>query len=224
MAEHDDDLDHTDHEHDHAGHEHGEHEHGEHEHGEHEHAPDDAERREADAELEREARRLVALARIRQYGDPVLRMKARDVETYDADLRRLAERMTALMHEAQGVGLAATQVGVLRRLFVFAEDGEDRVIVNPVITARSDETEVDDEGCLSLREVLVPVERPCRVTIEGTDASGEPVRFELELPAARIVQHELDHLDGILIIDRTDEESRRGALARLRPQPVLGVR
>jgi peptide deformylase len=209
------------HDHEHAGHEHADQEDGEHD---HDHTQDDAERREADAELEREARRLVALARIRQYGDPVLRMKARDVEAYDDDLGRLAERMTALMHEAQGVGLAATQVGVLRRLFVFVEDGEDRVVVNPVITARSDETEVDDEGCLSLREVLVPVERPCRVTIEGTDASGAPVRFELQLPAARIVQHELDHLDGVLIIDRTDDESRRGALARLRPQPVLGAR
>jgi peptide deformylase len=151
-------------------------------------------------------------------------MKARDVEAYDDDLGRLVERMTLLMHEAQGVGLAATQVGVLRRLFVFVQDGEDRVIVNPVITQRSNESQTDDEGCLSLREVLVPVERSCRVTIEGTDVAGDPVRLELCLPEARIVQHELDHLDGVLIIDRTDDESRRGALATLRPQPVLGAR
>jgi peptide deformylase len=175
-------------------------------------------------ELELEARRLLALARIRQYGDPVLRMKAREVESFDGDLVRLAERMTVLMHEASGVGLAATQVGVLRRIFVFSEDGEDRALVNPVITKSSKETEVDDEGCLSLRDILVPVERPVAITIEGKDVKGEPVKLELVAPSSRAAQHELDHLDGVLIIDRTDEESRRAALARLRPQPVLGAR
>ena len=151
-------------------------------------------------------------------------MKGREVEAFDDDLERLVERMTALMHEASGVGLAATQVGVLRRLFVFVDDGEDRVIVNPVITRSSGEIELDDEGCLSLRDVLVPVERPTEVTIEGVDAKGEPVKLELEPPSSRVVQHELDHLDGVLIIDRTDEQSRRAALATLRPQPVLGAR
>ena len=177
-----------------------------------------------DEQLERAARRLVALSRIRQYGDPALRMKGREVESYDADLERLSERMTHLMHDAQGVGLAATQVGVLRRFFVFVHDGEDRVLVNPVITKHSDEAATDDEGCLSLQGVLVPVERAVEVTIEGTDLQGEAVHFELREPTARIVQHELDHLDGVLIIDRTDDESRRAALARLRPQPVLGNR
>jgi peptide deformylase len=212
MADHEHDHTH-DHDHEHP-HDH-DHEHP-HEH-EHEHAEDEE-------ALEREARRLVALSRIRQYGDSVLRMKAREVETFDDDLERLVERMTRLMHEANGVGLAATQVGVLRRLFVFTEDGEDRVVVNPVITKTSKETEVDEEGCLSLRDVLVPVERAQRVTIEGVDAKGESVKLELELPASRVVQHELDHLDGVLIIDRTDDDSRRAALARLRPQPVLGAR
>jgi peptide deformylase len=188
---------------------------------EHDHSHDNGDEGQ---ELEREARRQLALARIRQYGDSVLRMKARDVETFDDDLERLVERMTALMHEASGVGLAATQVGVLRRLFVFVDDGEDRVIVNPVITQSSREIELDDEGCLSLRDVLVPVERPTNVTIEGVDAKGAPVRLELEPPSSRVVQHELDHLDGVLIIDRTDEQSRRAALATLRPQPVLGAR
>jgi len=190
---------------------------------EHDHEPDEGSP-DDEQELEREARRLIALTRIRQYGDPALRMKAREVESFDDDLRRLVERMTALMHEAQGVGLAATQVGVLSRLFVFVHDEEDRVLVNPVITARSDEVSVDDEGCLSLREVLVPVERPVAVTIQGLDAAGMPVELALELPTARIVQHELDHVDGVLIIDRTDDESRRAALAKLRPQPVLGAR
>ena len=190
---------------------------------EHEHDAEDHEH-EDEKELEREARRLIALSRIRQYGDPALRMRAREVESFDEDLLRLVERMTGLMQEAQGVGLAATQVGVLRRLFVFVYEGEDRVLVNPVITKRSEDKEMDDEGCLSLREVLVPVERPVAITIEGFDAAGEPVELDLELPTARIVQHELDHLDGVLVIDRTDDESRRAALAKLRPQPVLGAR
>ncbi len=193
-----------------------------HEH-EHEAEPEDA-REDDEQELEREARRLVALSRIRQYGDGVLRMKAREVESFDDDLQRLVERMTGLMHEASGVGLAATQVGVLRRVFVFVDEGEDRVLVNPAITTHSKDTEIDDEGCLSLRDVLVPVERPVAVTIEGLDAAGEPVKLDLEPPSARVVQHELDHLDGVLIIDRTDDESRRAALAKLRPQPVLGAR
>jgi peptide deformylase len=194
-----------------------EHEREEHEDDEHDHAADER-------ELERQARRLIALSRIRQYGDSVLRMRAREVEAFDDDLERLVERMTALMHEASGVGLAATQVGVLRRVFVFVEDGEDRVLVNPVITSASSDTELDDEGCLSLRDVLVPVERPRSVTIEGFDANGEPLRFDLEPPSSRVVQHELDHLDGVLIIDRTNDAARREALATLRPQPVLGAR
>src|SRR6188472_292718 len=203
---------------------HDHHDHDEHDH-DHDH-PHDHEHEHAEDEeaLEREARRLVALSRIRQYGDSVLRMKAREVETFDDDLERLVERMTQLMHEANGVGLAATQVGVLRRLFVFVDDGEDRVLVNPVLTWSSGELELDDEGCLSLRDVLVPIERPTKVTIEGLDAKGEPVKLELEPPSSRVVQHELDHLDGVLIIDRTDEQSRRAALATLRPQPVLGTR
>src|ERR687898_186009 len=207
----------ADHEHDHS-HDH-DHSHN-HDDDQHQHDHEGAD----EQDLEREARRLLALSRIRQYGDTALRMKAREVETFDDDLVRLVERMTDLMHEANGVGLAATQVGVLRRVFVFTADGEDRVLINPRITKSSKDTEVDDEGCLSLREVLVPVERPTSVTIEGVDVKGEPVALELEPPASRVVQHELDHLDGVLIIDRTDHESRRTALARLRPQPVLGAR
>src|SRR5213596_1334345 len=121
---------------------------------EHEQDPEqDDDAVESEEELERAARRLVALSRIRQYGDPVLRMKAREVADYDEDLARLVERMTRLMHEAQGVGLAATQVGVLRRLFVFVDEDEDRVLVNPVITKRSKDVSTDEEGCLSLQGV-----------------------------------------------------------------------
>lgn len=168
------------------------------------------------------ARRRLALAQIRQYGDPALRMTAREVDTFDEDLERLAERMIALMHDASGVGLAATQIGILQRVFVVEPDDEEpRALVNPHIVARSGETAVDDEGCLSLQGVLVPVERHLKVTVEALDVHGAPVRHEFEELGARVVQHELDHLQGTLIIDRTDPESRRGALATLRPKPVL---
>jgi len=175
---------------------------------------------------EDEARRSMALAQIRQYPDPALRLKAREIAEVDDDVRRLAERMITLMHDAHGVGLAATQVGVLRRLFVFqaGEDEEATVVVNPTFSERSSETATDDEGCLSLQGVLVPVERPERATLEGTGLDGEPLRLELEGLRARVAQHEVDHLDGTMIIDRTDGESRRAAMAKLRPQPVILAR
>ena len=178
----------------------------------------DEEREERELDAQARARRRVALAQIRQYPDVVLRMRAREVERFDADLARLAERMADLMHDARGVGLAATQVGVLQRLFVFhpADSEEVVTIVNPTITERTDEVELADEGCLSLQGVLVPVERAIGVTIEGQDVHGEPLRLELEEMDARVVQHELDHLDGVLMLERTDDESRREALATLR--------
>src|SRR5262249_17201819 len=137
---------------------------------------------------------------------------------------RLAERMTALMRDADGIGLAATQVGVLKRLFVFSDAGEDRVLVNPVITSVTGDPELDDEGCLSLGSVRGPVEGKVIVTIEGKDAAGEDVRLELEGMSARVVQHELDHLDGVLIIDHTDPQSRKDAMAQLRPRLLIGSR
>ena len=174
---------------------------------------------------EREARRRLALAQIRQYGDPVLRMRANEVESFDDDLLRLVERMTGLMQDARGVGLAGTQVGTLQRVFVFqaTEEDEPQAVVNPLLVKASDVKVVETEGCLSLQGVTVPVERPTRVTLEGKDESGADLRLELEEHAARVVQHELDHLDGILIIDRTTAEARREALGILRPEPILGV-
>jgi len=170
-----------------------------------------------------EARRRVALAQIRQYGDPVLRMRAKEVDAFDEDLVGLVERMTVLMADANGVGLAANQVGVLRRVLVLqrAADEEPVAVVNPRIVERSGETAVDDEGCLSLRGVLVPVERSLRLTLEGQDPAGADVRLELEELGARVAQHEVDHLDGILILDRTTDESRRESLALLRPRLAL---
>jgi peptide deformylase len=172
-------------------------------------------------DAEAQARRRVALAQIRQYPDPVLRLRANPVESFDADLARLVERMGALMTDANGVGLAATQVGILRRLFVFRYDEETRAIVNPEIVERSEESVSDDEGCLSLQGVSLPVERSARVTIAGKDEAGADVRFELDELPARVVQHEVDHLDGVLILDRTDAASRREALAALRPRLAL---
>ena len=179
--------------------------------------------RDVELDAEAQARRRFALAQIRQYPDPVLRMEAKPVEEFDADLGRLVERMKALMIDASGVGLAGTQVGILRRVFVFQYDEDDlRALVNPRVIERADELEVSDEGCLSMQGVLVPVERPIAVTIEAQDENGADVRLELEELSARVAQHELDHLDGVLILDRTTPEGKREALARLRPQPLLG--
>ena len=172
---------------------------------------------------EAEARRRLALGQIRQYPDPVLRMQAREVESFDGDLRRLAERMTQLMRDASGVGLAATQIGVIRRVFVFHTDPEEDpiAVVNPVVVEQSDESAVDDEGCLSLQGVQMPVERPVSIRLEGRDLEGGELARDLEEHAARVVQHELDHLDGVVILDRTTDEARKAALAVLRPKAVL---
>ena len=177
---------------------------------------------EEERDPQQEAMRLAALAQIRQYPDPVLKLEAREVEEFDDDLRRLVERMKQLMKDAYGVGLAGNQVGMLRRVFVFQKD-EDEVaaLVNPRIVERSNEMDVDEEGCLSMQGIRVPVERSLTVAVEAKDEEGRDVRLELEGLTARVAQHEMDHLDGTLILDRTDDESRRTALGILRPQPVL---
>ena len=174
-------------------------------------------------DAEAEARRLIALAQVRQYPDPALRMRAHEIEDFDGDLGRLVERMEQLLQDASGLGLAATQIGVLQRVFVFHADPEEEVValVNPRLADGSEERVTDDEGCLSLDSVVIPVERHERVVIEASDPQGNDVRLELEGLAARIVQHEIDHLDGILTLDRTTPEARREALATLRPQPAF---
>jgi peptide deformylase len=180
--------------------------------------------RDEELDAEREARRRLALAQIRQWPDPVLKMRAGEVGTFDDDLRRLTERMASLMEDANGVGLAATQVGVVRRVFVFRHEEQDEPVaaVNPRIVEASEERETDDEGCLSLQRVLVPVERHVSLTLEAQDVTGAPLRLELTGLDARVVQHELDHLEGSLILERTTPEARREAMATLRPQPILG--
>jgi peptide deformylase len=177
-------------------------------------------------DAEREARRRLALAQVRQYPDPVLRMKANHVEEIDDSVIGLVERMKGLMSEARGVGLAATQLGILRRVLVYQAGEEEPFValVNPRVVETGGEQIADDEGCLSLgaATVIVEVERATTIVVEATSPEGEELRLEAEGLEARVIQHELDHLDGILIIDRTSPEQRREALAKLRPQPVLG--
>ena len=182
--------------------------------------------RSEELDAEREARRRAALALVRQYPDPVLRMKTHEIEDFDESVTDLVDRMTHLMDEARGVGLAAPQVGVLRRVLVYrtAEEEPAVALVNPRLVATAEENDTADEGCLSLgaATVVVEVERPLTISVEARDPEGNEVRVDAEGLQARVIQHELDHLDGILTIDRTTPEQRREALAQLRPQPVLG--
>jgi peptide deformylase len=164
------------------------------------------------------ARREAALARIRKYGDPVLRETARPVAAVDDVVRDQIREMTRLLGDAMEAGLAATQIGVLNRVFVYrAEvDGPIRALVNPELEWASEETDVAEEGCLSIPGIWVEVERRARVRMRGLDEHGEPVEIEAEMPEARVLQHELDHLDGVLTVDRTSKEQRREALRELR--------
>ena len=153
---------------------------------------------------------------IRTFGDPVLKSRATSVKDFDESLERLSEDMMRIMREHDGVGLAANQIGRLKRIFVAAYEDEEYAIVNPVIEGRSETTEKDIEGCLSIPGTRVEVERPLAVTVTGQDPSGTPVHIEAEGLLARIFQHEIDHLDGVLILDRTDRDSRKEAMREIR--------
>jgi len=153
---------------------------------------------------------------VKTFGDPVLKTRAARVKVFDDALLRLTEEMLVAMREREGVGLAANQVGRLRRVLVAGIEEDEYVLINPVIEARSDETDVLAEGCLSIPGIQVDVERPVAVTVSGQDAAGEELRFEAEGLLARVFQHEIDHLDGVLILDRTDRESRKAALREWR--------
>ena len=165
-----------------------------------------------------ERRRLAALAEIRQIGDPVLRAPALSIAVFDDVLRDEVERMVAIMNEARGVGLAAPQVGSLRRLAVVltGEDAPPLALCNPEITWRSEEQESDYEGCLSIGEISVEVPRAVAIRVSAQDVEGQIFEMASEGFAARVIQHEMDHLDGILILDRTAPEQRREALRALR--------
>jgi peptide deformylase len=174
-----------------------------------------------EAELER---RETALAEVRTFGDPALTTAAREVADFGPELDREAERMIRIMRDAMGVGLAATQLGIMHRLLVFAAglDATPTAVVNPRIEWLSDEAAVAEEGCLSLPRIAVDVERPLYARVTASDLRGEPLLLEASGLEARVLQHEIDHLDGVLTIDRTTPEQRRAALGQLRPQPVLG--
>ena len=164
------------------------------------------------------ARRTAALAHVRKYGDPVLRSKARPIEVFDDALREEIGRMGALMHDSLGIGLAATQVGALRRVLVYRVEHDSPVnaLVNPEIEWSGREKEWMEEGCLSLPSVHVDVERPVRVRVRAQDAHGEPIVVEAAGLEARVIQHEIDHLDGVLILDRTPRDQRKQAMRALR--------
>jgi peptide deformylase len=153
---------------------------------------------------------------IRTFGDPVLKTRAAPVDTFDEKLARLTDDMLATMRENDGVGLAANQVGRLKRVLVASVEDEDYVIVNPVIDDRATTTERGPEGCLSIPGINVEVDRATGVTVTGQDVSGEPLRIEAQDMLARVLQHEIDHLDGVLILDRADTESRKEAMREWR--------
>ena len=177
---------------------------------------EEQERKELEAELIQ--RRDAALAHVVKWGDPVLKSRASRVESFGPELRAEVERMIAIMRDGMGVGLAATQLGVLRRLLVFqaGPDAEPTALVNPEVEWLSDDIVVAEEGCLSLPRVSMDVERPLFVRVSGQDAEGEPVVIEAAGLEARVLQHEIDHLDGVLILDRTPRDQRRAALRALR--------
>lgn len=164
------------------------------------------------------ARREAALRHVRKFGDPVLKSRAAEVEGFDEALRAEIDRMGLLMEDAIGVGLAANQVGLLRRFFVYrvSDEGPLQALVNPVIDWSSDEEETFEEGCLSLPQVVVEVTRPAQIRVSAQDGFGEPLKLEVDGLEARVIQHELDHLDGVLIIDRTTRAQRREAMRNLR--------
>lgn len=172
------------------------------------------------AELDPEvrARRDEAMRHVRKLGDPVLRATALPVERFDSELVEEAERMGRLMHDALGVGLAATQVGVLHRLLVYKAYLDDplTVLVNPKIEWASEELEIAEEGCLSLPGIHVEVERHVAVRVNAKDERGADLEIEAEGLDARIIQHEIDHLDGVLILDRISREARKEAMRKLR--------
>ena len=180
--------------------------------------PEDERRDEPELDPETAARRAAALSHVRKFGDPVLRTRARPVQQFDEALRSEVARMGALMGDALGVGLAATQVGVLHRVLVYRVQPEAPVaaLVNPEIEWVGKATEAMEEGCLSLPRVLVDVERPIHVRVRAVDDRGGQIVVEASGLEARVIQHEIDHLDGVLILDRTSRDQRKEAIRTLR--------
>jgi peptide deformylase len=167
---------------------------------------------------ELEARRVAAMSFIRRLGDPVLKSSATPVDRFDESLRRQVGRMAGLMNDAMGVGLAAPQLGLSQRLLVYrvGPDAPLVALVNPSVEWASDDVETLDEGCLSIPGITVDVDRPVYVRVRAQDEEGEERLVEASGLEARVIQHEMDHLDGILILDRTSRDERKRALRELR--------
>src|SRR5688572_7178205 len=181
-------------------------------------APDETEEPQDRLDPETRAKREAALRHVRKYGDPALRSRARPVEVFDAALADEVGRMSALMDDALGIGLAATQLGVMHRVLVYRVEPEAPlgVLVNPVVEWSGDEVETMEEGCLSLPGVGVEVERPVRVRVSAQDENGAQLVVEASGLEARVIQHEVDHLDGVLILDRTSRDQRKQAMRAMR--------
>jgi peptide deformylase len=165
------------------------------------------------------ARRAAAMTFIRRYGDPVLKSSATPVALFDDALRSQVQRMGGLMHDALGVGLAAPQIGISQRLLVYqvGHDAPLVALVNPLIEWESKgDDEIAEEGCLSIPGVAVDVERPVHVRVRAQDEYGETRVVEASGLEARVIQHEMDHLDGVLILDRTSRDQRKDAIRTLR--------
>jgi peptide deformylase len=180
--------------------------------------PEATEERKEPLDPETRARREAALRHVRMYGDPVLRSRAREIEVFDGALADEAQRMGRLMDGALGIGLAATQLGVMHRVLVYRvePDAPLGVLVNPEFEYKSDDVETMEEGCLSLPGVGVEVERPIHVRVRARDERGAPIVVEASGLEARVIQHEIDHLDGVLILDRTSRDQRKQAMRALR--------
>src|SRR3954469_503785 len=183
--------------------------------------PEEEEEEEQRLDPELAARRAAAMTFIRRYGDPVLKSKATPVSMFDDALRSQVQRMGGLMHDAMGVGLAAPQIGISQRLLVYrvGQDAPLIALINPELewTSKGDD-ETAEEGCLSIPGVGVDVERPVHVRVRAQDEYGEPRMVEASGLEARVIQHEMDHLDGVLILDRTSRDQRKDAIRTLREQ------
>jgi peptide deformylase len=174
------------------------------------------EREQLDPELA--ARRAAAMSFIRRLGDPVLKSRATPVDRFDDSLRTQVSRMGAIMNDALGVGLAAPQVGLSQRLLVYrvGQDAPLIALVNPELEWTSDDAEEAEEGCLSIPGVGVDVDRPVHVRVRALDEFGDTRLVEASGLEARVIQHEMDHLDGVLILDRTTKDQRKEAMKTLR--------
>ena len=165
-----------------------------------------------------EARRAAAMSFVRRLGDPVLKSRATPVDRFDDALRKQVARMGGLMNDALGVGLAAPQIGLSQRLLVYrvGQDAPLIALVNPEVEWSSDEAEDAEEGCLSIPGITVDVERPVHVRVRAQDETGAERLVEASGLEARVIQHEIDHLDGVLILDRTTKDQRKQAMRALR--------